>query len=255
VMEQDQATLLVALVTCSMALTPPLVMLGARVLQRALPGSREETFEDARGSVLLLGFGRFGQVVSQLLLPDGIDITAIDNDIEMIEAAERFGFRVYYGDGTRLDVLRAAGIGRARLICICVEKQETANRIVDLVKEGFPDVKLYVRAFDRTHALELLQKGVDFQMRETYESAITFGRGVLTALGLESERVAELEADVRRRDQERLELQQREGLMAGGDRLYTRPAPKPEPLTTPRRKPTSLNASETSEATAESRTT
>ena len=230
VMGKDQQTLLVALVTLTMAITPLLAVLAPLVARgKAAAPERVESFEGAGGSVLLIGFGRFGQVVSQMLLPAGFEVTTIDNDVEMLEAAERFGFKVYYGDGARLDVLRAAGAGKAQLVCVCVERKETATRIVDLLRSAFPLTPVFVRVFDRVHALEVLEKGVHFQMRETYESAITFGRAALEELGLSADYRAELEDDVRRRDRERFALQQQGG--TGQDRLYTRPVPRPEPLT------------------------
>jgi monovalent cation:proton antiporter-2 (CPA2) family protein len=242
VMQAQQATLLVALVTMTMALTPLLVALGARLTRAGAQPEREESFDGALGSVMVIGFGRFGQLVSQLLLPMGVDVTIIDNDVEMLEAANRFGFKLYYGDGTRLDVLRAAGGERARLICICVERKEAANHIVELCRASFPLAQLYVRAFDRVHALELLEHGVHYQMRETFESAIAFGRAALTELGVGSERIAELEEDIRRRDHERLIAQQQaRDPWAGKDRLYVRPAPRPEPLTAPQRKAIALH--------------
>ena len=195
--------------------------------------------------MLLIGFGRFGQVVSQMLLPAGIEVTTIDNDVEMLEAAGRFGFKVYYGDGARLDVLRAAGAEKARLICVCVEQKETATRIVELARSAFPLAQVFARAFDRVHALEVLEKGAHFQMRETYESAITFGRAALEELGLPADYQSELEEDVRRRDRERFAMQQQgDRVQAGQDRLYTRPVPRPEPLIAPRQKGVALNPEE-----------
>jgi monovalent cation:proton antiporter-2 (CPA2) family protein len=240
VMVPEQATLLVALVTLSMALTPLLVALAPRLIREELRG-REETFDGAKGSVLLIGFGRFGQIVSQMLLPEGVEVTAIDNDLEMIEAAERFGFKVYFGDGSRLDVLRAAGGDHARLICVCVDRKEAATHMVEIAREAFPLARVYVRAFDRVHALELLEKDAHFQIRETYESAIAFGRAALEGLELAPERILELEADVRARDRERFALQQQGGTFAGRDTLITRPVPRPEPLVDPKRKGVALN--------------
>ena len=139
VMAPDHANLLVALVTLSMAMTP-LVVRGGQAL---LCGDRgksepEEDFSDARGSVLVIGFGRFGQLACQVFLARGLRLTIIDNDVEMIEAAGRFGARVYYGDGTRLDVLRAAGAGRVKLIAVCTDGVATTNKVVDVVREAFP---------------------------------------------------------------------------------------------------------------------
>jgi monovalent cation:proton antiporter-2 (CPA2) family protein len=240
VMGREQATLLVALVTLSMAVTPLLVALAPRLIREELR-ERDESFDGAKGSVLLIGFGRFGQIVSQMLLPEGVEVTAIDNDLEMIEAAERFGFKVYFGDGARLDVLRAAGGGHARLICVCVDRKETATHIVEIARSAFPLARVYVRAFDRVHALELLAKEAHFQIRETYESAIAFGKAALEGLELGPERILELEAEVRGRDRERFALQQQGGAMAGRDQLVTRPVPRPEPLVDPKRKGIALN--------------
>jgi monovalent cation:proton antiporter-2 (CPA2) family protein len=235
VMGQEQATLLVALVTLSMALTPVLQAIVPRLI-RSEARTREDDFDGAKGSVLLIGFGRFGQVVSQMLLLEGTEVTAIDNDLEMIEAAEKFGFKVYFGDGGRLDVLRAAGAERARLICICVEKKETATRIAEITHEAFPLAQVYARSFDRVHALELLDKGVDYQIRETYESAIVFGRAALEGLELELARIDELEDEVRTRDRTRFALQQQGDTTAGREHFATRPVPRPEPLVEPKRR-------------------
>jgi monovalent cation:proton antiporter-2 (CPA2) family protein len=242
VMGQEQKTLLVALITLTMALTPVVAALSARLARNRAAPEREESFDGANGSVLLIGFGRFGQVVSQMLLRAGIEVTTIDNDVEMLEAASRFGFKVYYGDGARLDVLRAAGAEKAQLVCVCVERGETATRIVQLLRSSFPLTRVYARSFDRVHALELLEKGVHFQIRETYESAISFGRAALGELGLPADQQSELEEDVRRRDRERFALQQQGGVpQAGLDRIYTRPVPRPEPLTAPKQPGVALN--------------
>lgn len=201
----------------------------------------EETFDGAHGNVLVIGFGRFGQVVSQVLLADNTEITVIDRDVEMIKSATRFGFRIYYGDGTRPDVLRAAGAGSVRLIAVCVDDRESALEIVEIVHREFPQALLYVRAYDRISAIELMNKGIDFQIRETFESAIAFGREALVGLGVGDERALEVADDVRRRDIVRLMMQQSEGTMGGSDLLYgTRITP--EPLSAPKSRPRGLSA-------------
>ena len=189
--------------------------------------------------MLVIGWGRFGQIASQCLLAEGIDVTTIDNDPEMIQQAARFGFRVYYGDGTRLDVLRAASTPETRLIAICINNPENASRIVDLVRAEFPGMRVFVRSFDRRHSLQLIAKGVDYELRETYESALTFGRHTLEALGLDSERAATIEEFVRGRDLDRLALQQAEGIAAGTDLLRSRMIQ--EPLSRPTRASEALN--------------
>jgi glutathione-regulated potassium-efflux system protein KefB len=241
VLDPRQASILTAIAAITMLLGPLVATLTDAVLRRFNPPDAHEPddFSDARGSVLVIGFGRFGQIVSQCLLAEAIDVTTIDNDPEMIQDAGGFGFKVYYGDGTRLDVLRAAGAGQARLVAICIDNREAASRIVDLVHAEFPGTKVYVRSFDRRHTLQLIAKGVDFELRETYESALIFGRNTLEALGLDSERAAAIEQFVRARDLDRLAVQQAEGLSAGVDLLRTRMVH--EPLSTPAREVKPLN--------------
>jgi glutathione-regulated potassium-efflux system protein KefB len=228
------AAVLNAAVIVSMALTP-LVPLA---ITRLLPAEREsfegvEMADGLSGTALLIGFGRFGQMVSQPLLARGIDVSIIDNDTEMIRAAARFGFKIYYGDGTRLDVLRAAGAGNAKIIAICVDQREAANRIVELIRAEFPIARLLVRSYDRGHTLDLISAGVDYQIRETFESAIAFGAAALRQLGVPEEDIADLVAGVRERDAKRLEVQQVEGIYGGRGILKTEPTPTP--LTPPKR--------------------
>ena len=241
VLDARQASILTAIAAITMLLGPLVATFTETLLRRLNPPDTREPddFSEARGSVLVIGFGRFGQIVSQCLLAEDIDVTTIDNDPEMIQDAAGFGFKVYYGDGTRLDVLRAAGAGEARLVAVCIDNRQAASRIVDLVHAEFPGTKLYVRSYDRRHTLQLIAKGVDFELRETYESALVFGRSTLEALGLDSERAAATEQFVRARDLDRLAVQQAEGLSAGTDLLNTRMVH--EPLSTPAREVKPLN--------------
>ena len=241
VLDARQASILTAIAAITMLLGPLVATFTETLLRRLNPPNTREPddFSEARGSVLVIGFGRFGQIVSQCLLAEDIDVTTIDNDPEMIQDAGGFGFKVYYGDGTRLDVLRAAGAGEARLVAVCIDNRQAASRIVDLVRAEFPGTKLYVRSYDRRHTLQLIAKGVDFELRETYESALVFGRSTLEALGLDSERAAATEQFVRARDLDRLAVQQAEGLSAGTDLLNTRMVH--EPLSTPAREVKPLN--------------
>jgi glutathione-regulated potassium-efflux system protein KefB len=243
VMDARTAAGMTAVVILSMALTPLVVIL----VEKLMPAEKEsmdgiEEASDLHGRVLFVGFGRFAQVVSQPLLAKGIDVSIIEIDVEMIRAAGQFGFKVYYGDGTRLDVLRASGAATAEAILVCVEKQEVADKIVELVKSEFPHAKLFVRAFDRGHALRLIKAGVDYQLRETLESALVFSQRVLVDLGVDEAEAGELVLDVRRRDEQRLEMQIAGGLGAGmtlmrGNIATTQPAP----LVTPRKEAKALN--------------
>ena len=227
----SETALVAGVVTFSMALTPLFVLLTPYLLTREPEDTIEEDFEGAGGTVLVIGFGRFGQIVSQILLARRIDVTIIDASAERIRQAARFGFRIFFGDGTRRDVLRAAGAEQARIICVCVDQAQVTNQIVALIRESFPDARLHVRSWDRTHTVELLAKGVDYEIRETYESALSLGAATLLALDIADDDVTGTVADVRRRDAERL-AQQRAGETATGD--LTRPL-EPEPLTPVRR--------------------
>jgi monovalent cation:proton antiporter-2 (CPA2) family protein len=240
-LDASQASIITAVAAVTMLLGPPVATLTDLLLRRFAPTDAREPddFSDARGAVLLIGFGRFGQIVSQCLLAESIDVTTIDNDPDTLESAALFGFRVYYGDGTRLDVLRAAGADEARVIAVCINDPEAANRIVDLVRAEFPGTKLYVRSFDRRHTLQLIAKGVEYELRETYESALLLGRKTLEALGTDVERAAAVEEFVRTRDLDWLALQQAEGLSAGLDLLRTRMVH--EPLSRPQRPARALN--------------
>ncbi|NWG54409.1 MAG: cation:proton antiporter [Hydrogenophilaceae bacterium] len=200
---------LTAAVIISMALTPLLVLLLRAIAPKAEENMDgvERVQEGLTGSALIIGFGRFGQVVSQPLLARGVEVAIIDNDTEMIRAAADFGFKVYYGDGTRADILHAAGAGRARIILVCVDKGEQAVRIVKLIKEEFPLANVFARAFDRGTTIELVHAGVDYQIRETLRSANEMGAAALNFLGVQEEEVQEIADDLKRRDEERLSLQ------------------------------------------------
>lgn len=237
---------LTAIVVLSMVLTPLFVIL----LKRLTPKAQEslEGIDEARGlsgSVLIIGFGRFGQVMSQSLLARDVDVTIIDTDIEMIRSAEEFGFKIYYGDGTRLDVLHASGADSARAIAVCIDNKVAATRIVELAKAQFPQARLLVRSYDREHSLELINAGVDYQIRETFESAVEFGAAALVELGVAEEEAARIATEIRRRDAERFELEMAAGdVRAGlpmilGNAVPTKPTPTP--FTTPKREGQALS--------------
>jgi glutathione-regulated potassium-efflux system protein KefB len=240
--------MLTAAVILSMALTP-LAVFALRWLippdEQSLDGV--DVPDGLKASVLIIGFGRFGQVASQSLLARGIDVSIIDSDTDMIRSAADFGFKIYYGDGTRLDLLHAAGAGRAVAIAVCIEDRDATDRIVELLKAEFPLVRLLVRSYDREHALKLAAQNVDYQIRETFESAMAFGEAALVQLGVDADEAAEVSREIRRRDAERYELELAGGLMAGADLLHGN-APKPTPYTTPKRGPVSAPPTKTEAA-------
>lgn len=243
VMSAEIAAVMTAIVIISMALTPLVVL----VVRRYLPESVEnrdgvEDAKDLHGRVLFVGFGRFAQVASQGLLARGVEMSLIETDVEMIQVAATFGFKIYYGDGTRLDVLHASGAANAEAILICVEKPEVTDRIVALVKSEFPHVKIFARAFDRGHSMRLVQAGVDYQIRELFESSLTFSAAVLRELGFSDIDIAETIEDVRDRDAERFEMQLAGGIEAGrGLMRGNMQTPKPTPFTRPRKEGEAIN--------------
>ncbi|MGC1173099.1 monovalent cation:proton antiporter-2 (CPA2) family protein [Polaromonas sp.] len=245
IVEANVNAILTAAIIISMALTPLAVL----SLRWFLPDKPEQDMDGVesveetdglKGSVLIIGFGRFGQIASQSLLARGIDIAIIENDTDMIRAAAKFGFKVYYGDGTRLDVLHASGASHARAILVCVDRKEATSRIVELAKHEFPLTPVLARAYDRQHAIELLRSGVDYQLRETLESAMVFSSEALRRLGVEEAEVVEIAEDIRRRDAERLQLQLCGDISSGIDLMHGGRW-TPTPLTRPKQVGKALN--------------
>ncbi len=215
--------LFTATVIISMVLTP-FSMMALKFIPKAaesFDGVEKVGEGDLHGEVLVIGFGRFGQIASQPLIAKGYRVSIIDNDTDMIRAAGQFGMKVYYGDGTRLDILHAAGAENAAMILVCVDNKDAATRIVELIKSGFPLVKVYARAFDRGHAIELVKLGADFQIREMFESALVFGAQTLRELGAEEDEIADIIDGVRERDRQRFAAQIVGGIQAGRDLLLS----------------------------------
>jgi len=217
----QQQAVFSATVIISMVLTP-LTVQALKLLPKPVQSMDGIDEPDGLvGDVLIIGFGRFGQIASQALLAKGHRISTIDTDTEMIRAAGTFGFKVYYGDGTRLDILRAAGIEQVELVIVAIDKRDDATRIVELIHAEFPLVKVMARAFDRGHALALIKAGADYQIREMFESALTLSSEALRALGANDVEIDELIEGVRERDRMRFAAQMAGGLQAGRDLLLS----------------------------------
>jgi len=240
---------LTAIVVLSMVLTPIVGILFKRFTETKdqINLDNVTVAEGLSGSILMIGFGRFGQVTSQILLARGVDVTIIDNDIDMIQNAEKFGFKIYYGDGCRLDILHASGAATAQAIVVCVDSKETTNRIVELVTHEFPLAKLLVRSYDREHSLYLVKQKVDYMIRETFESAIKFGGVILQELGVEQDEVQRITDEIRDRDEERFETEiAADDVYAGVGLQYTHTHPRPTaPLIRPKQTGRILNEEET----------
>ncbi len=242
VIEPSVNATMTAIVVLSMVLTPVVGMVAKKLLPKptkSLDGVN--LAQDLSGCIMLIGFGRFGQVVSQLLLARDLRVTIIDSDPERIRNARKFGFMVYYGDGTRLDVLRSSGAAKAGLIAVCVDKPKAANKIVEMIKSEFPQAKILVRAYDRIHARELTLTGVDYQIRETFESAMQFGAQALRVVDIPEGEVEVTIEDIRRRDRERMESEIASGSSDQSRKFFYGNLPTPEPLIQPKRESKVLN--------------
>lgn len=237
VIDARENSLFTTVVIFSMALTPLLMIAADRLLHTEASMDGIDIARDLKGRILVIGFGRFGQIASQLLLSRGVSLSVIDRDPDRIRDAGRFGFKVFFGDGTRLDTLHHSGAGTAAAIMVCIDDPKAALQIVELAQHEFPQARLLVRSYDRSHAIELIRAGVDYQIRETVESAYLMGAEGLRALGFAEIDVEETARDIRRRDVERLSEQVQGDIMSGLDRMHTQPVPEPlDNVSTPGRR-------------------
>ncbi len=203
----DQSSLFGAIVTLSMAATPFLMIATRRIRQepKGAEQSREEP-RDEGASALVVGFGRFGQTVAQTLLAGGLSVTLIDRNSAQIDTAEEFGSKVYFGDGTRMDLLRQAGAGEVQLIMFCMD--EVPDReFIDAVAEAFPKATVYVRGFDRKSVIALANSKAEYVMREVYESALELARMALENVGLSEREIDDAEGTYRENDRKRMDVQ------------------------------------------------
>ncbi len=179
--------LLTLVVALSMALTPVLLIINQRYIQRRYKEMEEpreaDRIESQDNPVVIVGFGRFGQVVGRLLHAHGIATTVLDNDVGHIDVLRKFGYKVFYGDADRLDLLYAAGAHKAKLMVVAISNQSKSVAVCELAQKHFPNLQLLVRAIDRPHAHQLLQLGVEMIYRETVGSAVDLGVKALSELG------------------------------------------------------------------------
>ena len=213
VIAPEAASLFGAIVTLSMATTPFLMMATRRF--RADPSATGETRDGPKtdgASALIVGYGRFGQTVAQILHAQGVPLTLIDTDVEMIDIAGEFGAKVYYGDGTRLDLLHQAGAAEAELILFCIDGDQLAPDMLEEVHEAFPRAGIFVRAYDRRAVVKLKDAPIVYAVREVLESAVQMARRALVSIDVDDEAIDRAEAGYRAHDKERLKFQ-----LAGGD--------------------------------------
>jgi len=204
---QTLASQMILVVAISMMLTPLLMILNERVIEPLLfkgnelaPDVIDE--EDRENSVIIAGFGRFGQVVGRFLIANKITPTLIDYDPDQVELVKRFGTKAYYGDVLRSDVLHSAGADKAKLIILAIDSASTINAAIKMIRKDFPQAKIIARAKDRLHALELMELDVDHFTRETFYSALEMGKDVLKILNFSEQEINRQAAILRKHDVE-----------------------------------------------------
>ena len=207
--DQQTKDLAVLIVTLSMALTPLITALGERAMRGK--ATRDRPFDDIAADdevgVVIAGFGRVGQIVGRVLTMHHIPFTALDANPSHVDFVRKFGNETYYGDARRLDVLKAAGVGKARALLVAIDNEEASEQIVREVKLTFPAVKVFARANTRHHELVLREAGVDFVLRDTLLSSLEIAGEILEALGLSAEQAGRVVGRFREHDAETLERQ------------------------------------------------
>jgi voltage-gated potassium channel Kch len=222
----EAASLFGAVVTLSMATTPFLMRFIDWLERREERGGEglDGPELSPETSVIVVGYGRFGQTAAQMLMAKGVGVTLIDKEPEMIETAGSFGTKVYYGDGMRLDLLRTAGAETAKAILFCNDNRdgELNREAVSRVLQAFPQAAVLLRAFDRVHLMSFDGLDLKFAQRELFESAVTMGKAALKVVGVAQEEVERVDREYRLRDCERLERQSATGdLRAGLERSFS----------------------------------
>jgi glutathione-regulated potassium-efflux system protein KefB len=222
--EAKAASLFSAIVTLSMAMTPFLLIIARRFehSERALRKLHDGPENADRSSAIIIGSGRFGQTVAQMLIRHGVSVTLIDVKPAQIELSGTFGAKVYYGDGRRVDLLQKAGADKADLILYCSDDASFGMKEIRPIRASFPHIALFVRAYDRRQELAIEDEGVTV-VRELFESGIAMGSKALAALGADGTAIDAVEADVRHRDAQRLAAQRATGDLHADKEIFSRP--------------------------------
>ncbi len=217
-------TMFSAVVTLSMMTTPFLLAI-ARRLEHAPSDDRHLDGPDGTpgGGAIVIGYGRFGQTVAQMLTRHGTPVTLIDRKPAQIDMAGQMNVKVYYGDGTRVDLLRLAGAEDASVIAFCHDDRAFGEKALRPIMEAFPQAAILTRVYDRRQVIALEDMGLAAVQREVFESAIAMARIALSRLGLDDAGVADIEARYRRNDRQRLDLQKAEGSILAARHLLWKP--------------------------------
>jgi glutathione-regulated potassium-efflux system protein KefB len=222
-----EASILSATVTLSMAMTPLLALLNDIIDKRStVVPSIINPDAVPQQSAILCGFGRMGQVVSQFLRARGVEVMLVDASPNQIMLTREFGNFVYFGDGRRIDVLRAAGAEKAQMLIYCMDGMAVDQTTIERVKSTFPHLQILVRAFDRRHVMALRKGEADYVIRETFESGVALGKEALRRFDVDDETILSIEGEFRRRDGDRLALQTASGdMQAGRDLIFRAETP------------------------------
>lgn len=226
----EAASLFGAVVTLSMASTPFLMMLVRRFNREnaEMAAALEGPEKAGNAKVIVIGYGRFGQTVAQMVMAQGASVTLIDSKPEQIERTASYGMKVYYGDGRRIDLLRRAGAAEANLIIYCVDGDWLGRSVLEPVRHAFPQAAVLARVFDRRQLLAISDLELEGVVREVWESAVAMGRLALARLGADDELIDRIETEYRRRDEERLALQSASGdLHSGKEMMFHLSGPLP----------------------------
>jgi CPA2 family monovalent cation:H+ antiporter-2 len=186
----DAATLskLMAVVTITMLITPLLLLANEKLIDpyfgvKTKEKEKEADTIDAKHKVMIIGFGHFGSTIGRLLRANGVEATILDNDSDRVELLRKMGFKVYYGDATRLDLLNAAGAGEATMLIAAIDSPEINKQLIEIVRKHFPNLRIFARARNRFDAYDLMEIGVEHIYRETLYTAVHLGVDVLHSLG------------------------------------------------------------------------
>lgn len=206
----DLSDLLIVVVSMSMALTPLLILLNDKVLKLGQDKNAAPPFdliEPHEHTVVIAGFGRFGQIVARMLRMKKIPFTVLEASFEQVDFVRKFGNKIYFGDASRLDLLRAAHVEKARAFVLAIDHVEASVKTAQLVKTHFPHLTIYARARNRQHAYQLMDIGVTYIERETFLSSLNLAQTLLRGLGLASSDVEEAARRFRQHDEALLQRQ------------------------------------------------
>lgn len=214
---KDDNALFTAAVILSMILTPLML----QILKEFISNDKDDKNLDLdllkenqniESNILVVGFGRFGQFATQALLAKNYNVTVIEKDADMVKAARNFGFNVYYGDGSKVDTLKACGLEKSQIVLLCLNSSKNTHKILKYIKKNYPLIKVLCRSYDRKNTIELINEGADFEIRETFESALKFSDKTLELLNVDEFERENIMSKIRHLDQERLN----EELLNGG---------------------------------------